>query len=123
MKITVRAVTENLISVTEFVNSVLDAAECSPKARMQIDVAVDEIFSNVVNYAYTPQSGDISVAITVEKEPLTAVLTFEDRGRRFDPLNTAEPDISLSAEERDVGGLGIFMVKKTMDDIDYQYKD
>ncbi|MBQ7647424.1 MAG: ATP-binding protein [Clostridia bacterium] len=123
VKITVNAVKENLTSVTQFVDSLLEEADCPMKAQLQIDVAIDEIFSNVANYAYYPGTGDVTVDVEITKDPRGVVITFCDSGIPFDPLKSEEPDISLSAEERKIGGLGLFIVKKTMDDISYEYKD
>ena len=90
---------------------------------MQIDVAIDELFANIANYAYTPDVGPATVRVEVEEDPLTVVITFIDKGIPYDPLAKEDPDITLSAEEREIGGLGIFMVKQTMDEISYEYKD
>ena len=93
------------------------------KTQMQIDVAVEEIFVNIASYAYTPGTGSATILFEEEKDPHCAKITFIDRGVPYDPLKKADPDVTLSAEERGIGGLGIFMVKKTMDDISYVYKD
>ncbi len=120
---TVAATIENIETVTDFVNEQLEAAGCSVKAQMQIDIAIDEIFSNIVHYAYGEKGGDVTVRIELPGNPKEAVLTFVDSGIPYNPLEQSDPDISLSAEERKIGGLGIFMVKKTMDDMTYEYKD
>ena len=123
MKITVRAVKENLSSVTGFVDSLLEAACCPPKAQMQIDVAIDEIFSNIARYAYQDKDGDAAVEVLMTDEPHGVQITFTDSGTPFDPMTTDDPDITLSAEDRKIGGLGLFIVKKTMDNVFYQYKN
>ena len=120
---TVAATIENIETVTDFVNEQLEAAGCSVKEQMQIDIAIDEIFSNIVHYAYGEKGGDVTVRIELPGNPKEAVLTFVDSGIPYNPLEQSDPDISLSAEERKIGGLGIFMVKKTMDDMTYEYKD
>ncbi len=122
-ELTVEALVENIDRVTDFVNEELDAADCPPKAQMQIDVAIDEIFSNIAYYAYAPQTGPVTVRVEVEQAPRAARITFIDQGKPYDPLSAREPDITLSAEERKVGGLGIFLVKKTMDEVRYEYAD
>ncbi|MBQ8227690.1 MAG: ATP-binding protein [Clostridia bacterium] len=122
-EITVVATVENIETVTDFINEQLEAVDCSMKAQMQIDIAVDEIFSNIAHYAYTPETGNATVRIEIEDNPRAAVITFIDSGVPYDPLTQAEPDITLSADERQIGGLGIFMVKKTMDKITYEYKN
>ena len=88
------------------------------KVVSQINIAVDEIFSNIARY-----SGATAVSVGCEAEKDRAVLRFADNGRPYDPTEQADPDVTLSAEERDIGGLGIFMVKKTMDEIQYEYEN
>ena len=122
-ELTVAAVVQNLDTVTDFVNEQLEACDCPMKAQMQIDIAIDELFSNIAHYAYSPEVGDATVRVEVTEEPLAVVITFIDRGVPYDPLAKADPDTTLSAEERQIGGLGIYMVKKSMDDITYEYKD
>lgn len=93
------------------------------KAQMQIDIAIDELFGNIAHYAYNPEVGPATVRVEVVEEPLSVVITFIDNGVPYDPLKKDDPDITLSAEEREIGGLGIYMVKKTMDEISYEYND
>ena len=122
-ELTITATVENIETVTDFVNEQLEALDCPMKAQMQIDIAIDELFGNIAHYAYNPDVGDATVRVEVTEEPLAVVITFIDKGVPYDPLAKADPNITLSAEEREIGGLGIFMVKKTMDDITYEYKD
>ena len=122
-ELTITATVENIEVVTDFVNEQLEALDCPMKAQMQIDIAIDELFGNIAHYAYNPEIGDATVRVEVVEEPLAVVLTFIDKGVPYDPLAKADPDTTLSAEEREIGGLGIFMVKKTMDEITYEYKD
>ena len=122
-ELTIAATVENIGAVTDFVNEQLEALGCPIKARMQINIAIDELFGNIAHYAYHPKIGDATVRVEVIQDPLSVVITFIDQGIPFDPLKNEEPDIGLSAEERDIGGLGIFMVKKSMDEISYVYKD
>ena len=117
------ATVENIETVTDFVNEQLEALDCPMKAQMQIDIAIDELFSNIAHYAYNPEIGQATVRVEVIDEPLSVVITFIDNGVPYDPLAKADPDTTLSAEEREIGGLGIYMVKKSMDDITYEYKD
>lgn len=114
---------ENLNRVLGFVDEILEAAGCPMKTQMQIDVAVEEIFINVASYAYTPGIGEVEIDLSIEDGTSEAVFEVRDRGVPFDPLQKEDPDTSLSAEERAVGGLGIFMVKKSMDSVSYQYED
>jgi len=122
-KLEVEAKVENLAAVMAFVDEELEMAECSMKAQMQIDIAVEEIFTNIAYYAYSPGTGDAVVQIDITEDPRCAVLTFTDHGVKYDPLAKEDPDVTLSAEDREIGGLGIFMVKKSMDDVRYEYKD
>ena len=122
-ELTVEAAIENIEKVTEFINAELEALDCSFKAETQIDVAIDELFGNIARYAYSPETGKATVRIEVEENPLSVIITFIDNGRPFNPLEKSDPDITLSAEEREIGGLGIFLVKKTMDMIEYDYRD
>jgi anti-sigma regulatory factor (Ser/Thr protein kinase) len=122
-ELTVVATVENIEVVTEFVNEQLEALDCPMKAQIQIDIAIDELFSNIAHYAYKPAVGNATVRVEVSEDPLAVVITFIDNGIPYDPLAKEDPDITLSAEERKIGGLGIYMVKKSMDDITYEYKD
>lgn len=122
-EMTIPATVGNIEKVTAFVDEQLEQIDCPPKAQMQIDIAIDELFGNIAQYAYNPDIGPATVRVEVTQSPISVVITFIDHGIPYDPLKTAEPDITLSAEERTIGGLGIFMVKKTMDEITYEYKN
>ncbi len=122
-KLELEAKTDNLDQVLEFVDSTLEEVECSIKTQTQIDIAVEEIFVNIAHYAYNNVIGNATILVEMNTDPLTISITFIDNGTPYDPLAKADPDVTLSAEEREIGGLGIFMVKKTMDDIKYEYKD
>ena len=122
-ELTIAATVENIETVTDFVNEQLEALDCPMKAQMQIDIAIDELFGNIAHYAYHPEVGNATVRVEVTEEPLAVIVTFIDKGMTYDPLRAVEPDITLSAEERNLGGLGIYMVKKSMDEITYEYKD
>lgn len=119
----IEAATENLQRVIDFVDSHLDFVNCPVKSKMQLDLAVEEIFVNIANYAYAPGKGNATVRVEVSGDPVTVLITFIDRGIPYDPLKKVDPDVSLSADERDIGGLGIFMTKKVMDNIYYEYKN
>ncbi|MBR1751155.1 MAG: ATP-binding protein [Ruminococcus sp.] len=117
------ALTDNLPQVLSFIDEQLEAADCPMKIQMQIDIAVEEIFVNIAHYAYNPEIGTAKVRVEVLGEPPAVDITFIDNGVPYDPLAKADPDVTLSAEERQIGGLGIFMVKKSMDDVKYEYLD
>ena len=117
------AVTENLQEVQSFVEDHLEASGCPMKAQMQIGVAVEEIFVNIANYAYHPDKGTATVRVEVSGAPVCVTITFVDHGVPYDPLAKDDPDVTLSADAREIGGLGIFMTKRIMDDVAYEYKD
>ena len=122
-EMTVEATVDNILSVTDFVNDELDKLDCPIKAKTQIDIAIDELFGNIAHYAYDPETGPATVRVEVERDPLAVVITFMDHGKPYDPLSADDPDVTLSAEERKIGGLGVFLVKNTMDDVSYEYKN
>lgn len=122
-EITVPALLEKLEEVTAFVDEQLEAHGCSMKVQMQVDIAVEEIYVNIAHYAYHPEAGEATVRLSVGGDPLQVTIQFQDGGKPYNPLAKEDPDVSLTAEEREVGGLGIFMVKNSMDDIIYEYKE
>ncbi len=119
--LTVDATIENLSSVNEFVDCFLEENGCSVKIQMQIDLAVEEIYVNIANYAYGDSVGKAKISIENNDGEVTIVLS--DCGVAYNPLEKADPDITASAEDRQIGGLGIFLTKKTMDAVSYEYKD
>jgi len=147
-EITVKALIENIPAVTEWVDTKLEETGCPMKAQMQIDIALDEILSNIANYAYDGEPGDMTVNIeyigngtsengasakntenaenterieNAEALP-TVSITFKDSGKPYNPLEADTPDVTLGAEERGIGGLGIYMVRQTMDEVNYRYE-
>ncbi len=122
-ELTLEAKVENLNQALAFIDDQLDAVDCPMKKRFQIDVAVEELFVNVAHYAYTPNTGNVTLRVESAQNPPAVVITFIDRGIPYDPLAKPDPDVSLSAEQREIGGLGIFMVKKSMDSMEYEYTD
>ena len=122
-EMTVPATIENIPAVTEFVERQLEELNCSESAQVQIDIAIDELFSNIAKYAYDTEEGYATVRVEVLEDPMAVVITFIDEGVPYDPLDQEDPDITLSAEDREIGGLGLYMVKKSMDEISYEYDD
>jgi anti-sigma regulatory factor (Ser/Thr protein kinase) len=122
-ELTVDAVLENIPSVTAFIDGQLEALDCSMKAQMQIDVAIDELFSNIARYAYPDGPGKATVGIEFDEENRMCSVVFSDEGIPFDPLAQQAPDTSLPLMDRPVGGLGIFLVKKTMDAVEYRHEN
>ncbi|MBQ0071343.1 MAG: SpoIIE family protein phosphatase, partial [Spirochaetales bacterium] len=123
VEMNIEATIENIPVVTEFVDAELEKYNCPMKAQIQIDIAIDELFSNIARYAYNPETGPATVRVEVEEDPLSVIITFIDNGVPYNPLAHEDPDTTLSAEEREIGGLGILLVKKSMDAVEYSYKD
>ena len=121
-ELTVDATVENIARATAFVKEQLSAVNCPLKAQTQLSVAVDEILANVSQYAYAPGTGPVTVRFAFDDGTRTVTLTFLDKGLPYNPLEKADPDVSLSAEDRPIGGLGIYLVKKTMDRMAYAYQ-
>ena len=119
----VPAKTEKLPDLLSFLEETLDSLGCPEKAKMQISVAAEEIFVNIASYAYGPEDGTAAVFVGPADRPDTVRIVFQDSGRPFDPTQSADPDVTLPAEEREIGGLGIFMTKKLMDLVKYEYRD
>lgn len=118
-----KAEIKDITQVTEFIELELQKIDCPMKTTVQINIAVDELFSNIVRYGYPNEKGPITVKFIFHDDPKTVFIRFEDEGIPYNPLTKDDPDITLSAEERSIGGLGIFVVKKTMDDMKYKYEN
>ena len=115
---------DQLEQVQAFIGEQLEGYPCSSKVKFQLDVAVEEIFVNIAHYAYRPeQDGKATVRCCVGGSPLQVTIQFLDNGKPFNPLAKEDADTTLSAEARQIGGLGILMVKKSMDAVDYAYED
>ena len=122
-ELTLEAKVANLQQVLDFVDENLTSMRCPMKILMQIDVAVEEIFVNVASYAYTPDTGSVTIRMDLQEKPRAVVITFIDSGIPYNPLAKEDPDVTLSAEERQIGGLGIYMVKQSMDNVTYRFSD
>ena len=122
-EITVEAKIENVRQVTDFLEAELEKLDCPMKAQMQLDVAVDELFSNISMYAYPGAVGLATVRLSFEEASRTVSVTLIDSGLPYNPLEKDDPDVTLSAQDRQVGGLGIFLVKKTMDAMFYERRE
>lgn len=99
-----------LAQANEALNAFLDAEGCAPRARMALETVLEEVFMNIVNH-----SGATYASFTVQREGSEAVLRFEDDGVAFDPLAREEPDVTLPAHQREIGGLGVLMVRRMTD--------
>ena len=122
-ELTVEARPESIPRIIDFVDGELDGLGCPVKTKTQIDIAIDELCSNIARYAYDGESGKMTVTVEGESAPGTVSISFQDEGKPFNPLASEDPDVTLSARERRVGGLGIFLVRKSMDDVRYEYRD
>ena len=114
---------EALSDVLGFIDETLESYECPMKIQTAICVAIEEVFVNVAHYAYGGGEGDVSFSIEFDEESRNVTFRITDKGVPFDPLKKPDPDITLSADEREIGGLGIFITKKTMDSLEYAYSN
>lgn len=114
---------ENLAEVLEQTELMLTVIGCDETTKMQIMVAAEEIFVNISHYAYDGKPGEVVITMEIVQEPLRFRMSFCDGGIPYNPLEHEDPDITLSAEERAVGGLGIYIVRQTMDELRYEYCD
>ena len=117
------AKTESLNDVLGFVEETLERFACPIKIQTAVCVAIEEVFVNVAHYAYPETGGDMTLHIGFDEDSRTITFRMTDKGIPFDPLQKPDPDITLSAEARDIGGLGIFIAKKTMDSLSYAYEN
>ena len=122
-EMTLEAKVENLDRVLSMVEEFLNGLHCPLRTQMRLAVVVEELYVNIASYAYTPGTGDATIRIEAERDPLTIVITLIDSGVPYDPLQKPDPDVTLAAKDRKIGGLGIFMAKKIMDEMKYQRKD
>ena len=118
-EMTIDATENNLNTVLDFVDRELEKDGCSENVRTNTAIAVDEIFINIVHYAYNPSVGNVVVRIAVDKD---ITIEFEDAGTPYNPLENEDPDLTVSTVDRDLGGLGVFMVKQLMDSVEYRYE-
>ena len=120
-EINVKATIENISAITDFINNELDLYNCPEKEKIKIDIVIDELITNIAKYAYGSDIGDVTFQVEIDKNNI--YMKFIDSGIPYNPMEHAEPDVSLSVEDRPVGGLGIFLVKKLMDKMEYGYID
>jgi anti-sigma regulatory factor (Ser/Thr protein kinase) len=115
--------TEVLPEVLGFVEETLESYACAMKVQMAICIAIEEVFVNVANYAYETKEGTVTLELAFDEDARIVTFRVSDEGVPFDPLQKEDPDVTLSMEERQIGGLGIFIVKKTMDTLRYDHQD
>ena len=114
---------ENMELVLQQVEELLQQTGCGETVQMQIMMAAEELFINIAHYAYGGQPGEAVLTMGIEWEPLRFCMTFRDKGIPYNPLEHEDPDITLPAQERQIGGLGIYLIKNTMDKMEYENKD
>ena len=122
-KLTIEAATENLQQVIDFATELLEAHDCPMKVVMQMELVIEEIFVNVSSYAYRPDVGNVTICVDFAENPSAVKMTFIDGGKPYNPLERPDPDTTLDIDEREIGGLGIFLVKKNVNDISYEHAD
>ncbi|MDO5146509.1 MAG: ATP-binding protein [Eubacteriales bacterium] len=125
LRIKIPATVENWEEVSKFLNETLDEVNASMKTKIQLETAAEEIYVNIAHYAYPEYVGEAEVIFSIDEdeEECEAMLCFKDSGIPYNPLEKEDPDITLSAEEREIGGLGIFMVKQFMDEAEYRHEE
>lgn len=123
IQLNIPAAVDRLHEVLGQIDALLEEAECPMKIQMQIDLSVEEIFVNIASYAYGEEGGDVCISAVVTPDPKEITITFTDSGVKYDPIARENPDVTLPAEEREIGGLGIFLTKKSMDELEYEYAD
>jgi len=116
-ELTIEAVTENLDTVLDFINSALEEGGCPLKLQTRINIAVEELFVNIAHYAYKNETGKTTIRVAVGAE---VTIEFEDEGVPYNPLEKEDPDIRAS--DREIGGMGIFMVKQIMGSVEYRHE-
>lgn len=120
---TLKASLDSVEVITSLINSELEKVGCSQKVLMQLDVAIDEIFSNIVNYGYDSHEEEVTIDYDINSDLKSVSITFIDSGKEYNPLAKDDPNVKEDFESRKIGGLGIYIVKKTMDDVKYKYEN
>lgn len=120
-EILLKAQTKELDTLLALLQEELEKVGCPMEKQMAMEVCAEEIFVNIASYAYAEKEGTVHITVETEKDRIS--LCFQDQGIPYDPLKREDPDTTLPEEERQIGGLGIFMVKNMMDEVSYEYKD
>ena len=119
----VEAKTSELNKVQEFAAQMLKELKADENTCFQVKLSLEEVFVNIASYAYPEGNGTATISVSERTNPHAIEITFRDSGIPYNPLAKEDPDVTLAAEDRQIGGLGIYMVKKSMDDVLYEYKD
>ncbi|MDR1253787.1 MAG: ATP-binding protein [Oscillospiraceae bacterium] len=122
-EITVLADTSRLEEVQQFIRGELKGGYCDEKTLFQLDLVVEEIFVNISHYAYEEKKDEATITCEIKDNPRTIIIKFIDSGKEYNPFVREDPDITLDAKSRQIGGLGVFITKKMVDSLDYFYKD
>ena len=119
------ATLENLAKVFDFLKEAFDIADMRPRTEREIKMCVEEMYINITRYAYTPQIGTATIGFAIDKDnaPPRIIITLSDSGKPYDPLQHEDPDLDLELDDMPIGGLGIFLVKETMDSVRYELKN
>lgn len=118
------ATVKNLDVLMDWLDNLISSCGYTGNAKVQLDIAVEEIFVNIAHYAYEYEgAGSAVITVEVDDNPLRVMVRFEDTGREYNPMTKKDPDINLPIKERKIGGLGIFMTKNSMDNMTYEYRD
>ena len=121
--LTIPASIDSLEEVLAFVNDKIQTSGGSVKTQMQLDIAIEELFVNIAHYAYDNGTGDADIFLQITDNPKAITVEFRDSGKPFNPLERMDPDTTLSAADRNIGGLGIYMAKKSVDEIEYRWEN
>lgn len=124
-EIEIEADAGKLYELQAFFDEELEKIGCPPELILELDMVAEEIFVNIASYAYPEENAEkyARAVFDYDDETRTVLLRFYDRGRPYDPLLGKMPDLTLPAEERPIGGLGVYLVKEYMDEVRYEYRD
>ena len=113
---------DNLNPLLVTVEDLLEDKRISTKSKLQLELIIEELFVNICNYAYEKE-GQVKIQYGLFENPLRIVMNFIDEGVEFNPLNKEKPDLTLDADQREIGGLGLTIVRKNVDKLDYKYEN
>ncbi len=122
-ELTLDAVMDNLEEVLSFVDVELEQYECAALVQAVLDLAVEELYTNIASYSYAPETGTCTIKVEITDAPANIIVTFFDHGMPYNPLAKEAPKLDTAISERPIGGLGIFMVKNSMDEVSYEFRD
>lgn len=112
-----------LADVLSMIRDVLSEGNSGEKSALSVEIVVEEIFTNICDYAYNSGNGQAFVTCELYKDEGLLRIIFEDQGKKYNPLESEDPNFDIPLEDRPIGGLGIFMTKQMMDKVEYDYRD